>query len=151
MKNRVLIGTVTLEKDLIMLNTSFQYAASFEELKVQKGVYQIYSYESEFVKRKNGEIILDMAFIEYHGTVTRGNVGNNPGDQACYAPYIRDYDLAEYVLTKHNLLEKEWWAKTYRIDDAWEIYVEDFISIFDNERKISIGIRRKPGTELKYL
>ena len=150
MKNRVLIGTVTLEKDLIMLNTSYQYAASFEELNIPKGEYQIWADESDLHRRKDGHLYADSMFIEYKGTFTRGNVGNKIGSNSEYRPFLSGYNIAQWFLNKHNYLEKEWWAKEFILDNSWTIIVDDFIS-FDGSRVMMLDIVLKDNAELKYL
>ena len=150
MKNRIMIGKVILEKDAIMMNTSFQYAASFEELKVPAGEYLIYTYFDDLTIRHE-KIYVDCAYTEYKGTVTRGNVGNSIGSEGEYHPYHYSYSLADCFLHEHNMIEKDFWNKRYILDDAWKLVIDEVESPIDEQRGFLLGIISNPGHEYKYI
>lgn len=139
----VLIGTVTLEKDQVMCNTQFQYAASFEELLVPKGEYPVYAYEGD-LNRNRGDVSLGWRnYIGYEGTVLRGNIGNKIGDRSRYDLMVYDYTLAEHFLKRHGYWDlirydnrMEW-----KLDPHWTLKLEEWE--YEGKRKFSVRVVRK--------
>ena len=83
----IVIGKYIQKQDEVMYNFSFQYAASFEQLLVPAGEYDIVMYEGR-----------GYGAINYSGTVISGNVGGKPGDKTHYAAHIYDYEVARKIL-----------------------------------------------------
>lgn len=149
MSKKILLGTIALERDTVLMNTSFQYAASFEELKVEKGEYPIYTYASDLRKTRDGILEVDCAYFGFEGTVLRGNVGGKPGDHTYYSTYVRGYDLAQYVLDGHKYFNKIDRA-TIELRAEWELKVSDFISSYDNKRVFCLDVVLKEDAEIEY-
>ena len=149
---KVLIGTVTLEHDVIMENREFQYAASFEQLEVKAGEYPIYAYESDLNWRKDGTKELGWRnYIGYEGTIISSNVGGKKGDHGYYHTHIYDYQLAEYFTEGHMV---PYGAATWRYFDLrpeWNIRVHDWWSDFDNKRKFSLDVVLEHPENITYL
>lgn len=138
MVRRVLVGTVTLERDTVMYNLEFQYAASFEQLKIAKGEYPIYAREDDLITR-NGETELRTGYIGYEGIVLAGNVGNKPGERSKYHPYIRGYELADRFVNGYGYYNKIDRAD-YALRPEWGIKLDDYVSSIDGRRKFSHDI-----------
>lgn len=149
MDKQILLGTITLEQDTVMMNLSFQYAASFEELTVPKGEYPIYTYASDMRTDKNGVKEVGCAYYGFKGIVLRGNVGGKPGETTYYSPYQRGYSLAEELISGHVYFNKIDRADL-ELRPEWGIEISDFISSFDNKRCFSLGIVLKDGAEITY-
>ena len=149
MEKRVLIGTVSLNHEKVMTNLQFQYAASFEELLVPEGEYPITAYEGDLVTRNGVTALGWRNYIEFEGTVIRGNVGGKPGDKTSYCPMEYDYDLAELFLKGHTYSDGV--LSTFSLRPEWDIVIHDFISDFDGQRKFVLGIRLKDGADLPYM
>jgi hypothetical protein len=82
---KVLIGTCKIDKDVKMENRQFGYAASYEDLIVEKGEYPIYAYADDLEKDKDGNISLGWRnFIGFEGKVIASNVGGRPGEATSY-------------------------------------------------------------------
>ena len=127
MEKKVLVGYVTLEKEHVFHNNQFQYAASFEELKVPAGTYPIYTYQSE-LKERDGRVIVDDAWIGYTGTIIASNVGGKPGNKGEYHQYRRGYCLADAFLDGHEYFgfgttEQQ----EFELALEWEIVVNDCV------------------------
>ena len=149
MSEKILLGTITLERDTVLMNTSFQYAASFEELKAEKGEYPIYTYVRDLRKTRDGKLEVEDAFFGFEGTVLRGNVGGKPGDHTYYSPYVRGYDLAQYVLDGYTYFNKIDRA-TIELRPEWELKLNDFISSYDNRRVFCLDVVLKDGAEIEH-
>lgn len=147
---RILLGTVTLEKDVVMYNNQFQYAASFEQLNVPKGEYPIYTYESN-LKKRDGKIGLGyLNFLGFEGTVLSGNIGNKPGDHSYYHLCTYEYMLADHFLEGYDYYDKIIRA-TYELRPEWGIELHDFVSSFDGKRCFTKNLFLKEGYELTYM
>ena len=112
--DKVLIGSVTLRKDTVMYNGSFQYAASFEELLVPEGEYPIYAYKDDLVEQDGHKKLGWRNYIGYEGTVMRGNVGGRPGEHTYYHAMIYDYELARLFYDGHDKHGNE-----YKLFNNW--------------------------------
>lgn len=145
MAKKVLIGTVTLEKDVVMYNNQFQYTASFEELKVEKGTYPIYTYEDEY---RDGR--LHGAYLGFEGTVVAGNIGNKVGSHSRYDQYWYGYSLADCFIDGYDYVEKII-RREFELRPEWGIKLDDFVSSFDSKRCFVKSIVRKDGAELTYM
>ena len=151
MEKRVLIGTVEIERDVVMWNNQFGYAASFEQLTVPKGVYPVYAFTGDLARDKNGKVSLGWRnYIGYEGTIISGNVGGKPGDHTDYHLMIYDYSLAEYFLEGYSYYDKTV-RMTYELRPEWGIELHDFVSSFDNKRIFTKSIFLKDGAELPYM
>jgi hypothetical protein len=150
MSKKVLIGSVILERDTVFHNNEFQYAASFEELKVPKGEYPVYAYESEVVKRGDRTIIARGGYIGFEGTVLSGNIGNKPGEHSSYHPFSYDFMLADHFVEGHsyyNKIDRAEWV----LRPEWGIVLNDNISSFDGKRYFTKDIFLKDGCEVTYM
>ena len=146
MARKVLIGTVTLERDIKIDNRMFQYAASHELLRVDEGTYPIYAYDDDLRVQSNRVVLGWRNYIGYEGTVLEGNVGNRPGDQSSYHPIVYAYDLAEKFVSGHECRDAT--LLEYQLRPEWDIEIRDFC--FNGKRKFSLGIVLKPETDIPY-
>lgn len=147
---KVLLGTITLERDVVMYNNQFQYAASFEQLNVPKGEYPIYTYESNLKKDKDGKVRLGyLNFLGFEGTVLSGNIGNKPGDHSRYDLCVYEYTLADYFLDGYDYYNKIIRAE-YVLRPEWGIELHDFVSSFDGKRCFVKALYLKDGEEPTY-
>ena len=149
-EKKVIIGYVDVMSDTTMENREFQYAASFETLKVPKGRYPIYAYYGDLRKDRDGQIHLGWRnYIGYKGTVLASNVGGKVGEKTHYHPQVYDYILADYFIkgrTFSGLGRFE-----YQLEPEWDIELYDFISDIDGRRVFSKNIVLKDGSSIKYL
>lgn len=144
---KYLVGTVTQDHDREMINTSFSYAADFEQILVKAGTYPIYVYADDLVK--HDVIIVGSVYIGYHGVVLSGNVGNKAGVNSKYHPYRYGYDMAAAFLRGHDDYNREkWYDVHYEIGSAFTVRVCDFISSYDGKRILHLQLIRKDGTDL---
>lgn len=148
MAKRVLIGTVTLERDVEMWNHQFGYAASYERLIVKKGEYPIYAYADDLI-RKDGIYLGWRNYIGYEGTVIDSNVGGKPGEPTSYHVITYDYLLADMFIDGQSYCEDV--RETYELRPEWTIKIHDFVSSFDNKRVFLKHIILKDGEELCYM
>ena len=147
MDRKVLIGTVIIDSDMIMYNNQFQYAASFETLKVPAGEYPIYSYENDIL-RINGKAYLGWRnYIGYEGMVMEGNVGGRPGDKSYYHQIVYDNDLAALFLNGHEYMECN--LVKYKLRPELTLTVNDFN--YDDDRFFSLRVVLKDGEEFTYM
>ena len=143
MDKKVLIGTVTLEKDQVMWNNQFQYAASFEELLVPAGGYPVYAYEGD-LDRRRGDVRLGWRnYIGYEGTVLSGNIGNKAGDHSDYHLMVYDYTLAEHFLNGHGYWNEIRYDNrmTWSLMPQWTLKLEEWE--YEGERHFSVHVVRK--------
>ena len=145
---KVLIGTVTLERDVEMWNNQFSYAASYERLMVKKGEYPIYAYADD-LERKDGTYLGWRNYIGYDGTVIASNVGGKPGEPTLYHVMTRDYLLADMFLDGYSYCNGV--RETYELRPEWTIKIHDFVSSFDNKRVFIKEIVLMDGEELCYM
>lgn len=145
---KIMVGTVELERDVEMLNTSFQYAASFEKLKVSKGVYPIYAYESD-IRNRNGKRSIGAAYIGYDGTVLASNVGGKPGEKTTYDPFGYGYSFAHDFLQGSDYTQ-QYGQRNFVLNAEWEINIHDFVSDYDNKRCFLLEIALKDGEKYTY-
>ena len=141
MSKMVLIGTVEISEDVVMYNRSFQYAGSFEDILVKKGIYEIMADSTDLDRYDdNRDVRLGWRnYIVYKGTVVASNVGGKQGDETKYCQHSYAYMLAEDFLKGHKYIGS---AKyTYRLRPEWGITVSD--SVYDGERIFSLGIYLK--------
>lgn len=147
---KVLIGTVEIERDVEMFNNQFGYAASFEQLKVEKGIYPIYAYEGD-LKREGGKVRLGWRnYIGYEGTLIAGNVGGKPGEHTSYHLMVYEYTLAEHFLSGHSYYDKVV-RMTYELRPEWTLELGDYISSYDNRRHFYTEVVLKEGAEFTYI
>ena len=146
---KILIGTVTLTEDVVMYNNQFQYAASFETLKVKKGTYPIFGYESN-LRIVRGKTELEDAYLDFGGIVIESNVGGKPGDHTNYAQRWRGYSLAEAFINGYDYFNKIIRGE-FELRPEWGIELHDFVSSIDNKRYFSKAIVLKDGAELTYM
>ena len=147
---RILLGTVSLERDVVMWNNQFQYAASFEQLNVPKGEYPVYTYESN-LKKRHGKVELGyLNFLGFEGTVLSGNIGNKPGDHSRYDLCVYEYTLADNFLEGYDYYDKTTRA-TYELRPEWGIELHDFVSSFDGKRCFVKSLFLKDGCEPTYM
>lgn len=149
MDKKVLIGTVTLERDQVVWNNQFQYAASFEQLLIPAGEYPIYAYESDLKKDKEGRLTLGWRnYIGYEGTVISGNIGNKPGAHSRYDVMTYDYILAGRFLKGYDYYGSQGTKMVYQLRPAWTLEVHDFV--YENrERHFSLRVVKKHGETLE--
>lgn len=147
----ILIGSITLEKDVVMYNNQFQYAASFEQLNVPAGEYPVYVREDDLYTRRSRIEVKD-GYIGFEGTVLAGNVGGKPGDHSSYHQMWYGYDMADCFLQGHDYnnalrydVRREW-----KLRPEWGLEISDFISSIDGKRLFSLGITLKEGAEFTY-
>lgn len=96
MSKKVLIGTVTLDRDLVMDNNQFSYAADHERLMVRKGSYPIYAFDDDLQKSKGGKTSLGWRNqIGFEGDVISSTIGGKPGEHTSYHQVVYDYTLAK--------------------------------------------------------
>ena len=143
---KILIGKVTVDNDVEMINTQFEYAASYEKLLVKKGEYPIYAYANDL--KHNGTALGWRNFIGYEGTVIDGNVGGNPGEPTSYHVMTYDYILADHFLDGHTYHNGR---ETYELRPEWDIELHDFISSIDNRRVFTKKIVLKEGYKPHYM
>ena len=149
MERKILIGTVTLDRDAVMFNSQFQYAASFEEIKVAAGTYPVYAYEGDLVHTENGLSLGWRNYIGFEGTVLRGNVGNKIGDHSHYCPMCYNYELAQYFVDGFKY--RDIVRFDYILDDSFEIKIHDFYSPVSEKRMISLILCLKENATPKYI
>lgn len=148
---KLLIGYTTIEKDRVMHNNQFSYAASFEDLLVKAGKYPIYTYKDE-LRNYGDRIIVEGAYYGYTGTVVAGNVGRKPGEESRYDLYTQGYCLAEEFLKGYKYLG----VSTIESDGMellpeWGLYIADFNSERDGRRIFCLELIKKPGVELEDI
>ena len=144
---KVLIGTVTLERDTKMENRSFQYAASFEDLLVPKGTYSIYTYADDLA-RCNGKIhVSGFCFCEYAGTVIAGNVGGEKGDTTQYGQAVRYYELADDFEKGFEYRKLD--RFDYELRPEWGLELREYE--YDGKRHFVKDIVLKDGAEIPYF
>lgn len=148
----ILIGTITLEKDVEMYNNQFQYAASYEKLNVPKGEYPIYTLESEIEERR-GRYEVKGAYLGFEGTVLSSNVGGKPGEHSYYSQFGYGYSMAQMFLDGHDYsdgfckgIRREWTLRP-----EWKIEISDFNSCIDGKRLFSLSLALKEGAEFTYM
>lgn len=148
----ILIGTITLEKDVVMYNNQFQYAASFEQLMIPAGEYPVYAREDGLDTRRGRTEVKD-GYIGFEGTVLAGNVGGKPGEPSSYHQMWYGYNLAECFLNGHDYnnnvrydVRRDWVLRP-----EWGLDITDFNSGIDGRRLFSLNIALKDGAELTYL
>lgn len=148
----ILIGTITLEKDVVMYNNQFQYAASFEQLNVPAGEYPVYALECGLETRRGRTEVKD-AYIGFEGTVLAGNIGGKPGEHSSYHQPWYGYNMAENFLQGHDYnnaihydVRREWTLRP-----EWGLEISDFNSCIDGKRLFSLSIALKDGAELTYM
>lgn len=147
---KILIGTVTLDRDTVMWNNQFQYAASFEQLEVKAGEYPIYTYESN-LKERNGRYYPDyLNFLGFEGTVISGNIGNKPGDHSSYHLCVYEYQLADYFLNGHEYFNKMTRGE-YVLRPEFGIELHDFVSSIDGRRIFTLSLYVKDMDKLTYI
>lgn len=152
---KIRIGSVTLENDVVMENQQFQYAASFERLKVSQGTYPIFVYADD-VRKVDGKIQLDWRnYIRFDGTVISGNVGGEPGEHTTYSVMTYDYILADYFIKGYSDIRDEADGKrvrcNYELAPEWGIEIDDFVSGIDNKRCFAKRIFLKDSNNVPYM
>lgn len=142
MEEKVLIGTVTLEKDQLMYNNQFGYAASFEELLVPAGEYPVYAYAGDLKHDKDVRLGW-RNYIGFEGTLLRGNVGGKPGEHTFYNLMVYDYSLAEHFLKGYSYYDVIHCdnRETWKLDPHWTLKLEDWE--YDGERHFSVHVVKK--------
>lgn len=143
---KYLVGYTTIEKDRVMHNNQFSYAASYEELLVKAGKYPIYVYEND-LQDYGDRIIVKSARYGYTGTVVESNVGGKPGQETRYDLYTYGYSLAEEFLNGYRTLgfgtiERD----GMDLCPEWGLNIADFISSYDGKRVLCLElvIKGKP-------
>lgn len=145
---KVLIGTVTLEKDCPMVNGQFSYAADYERIAVTKGEHPIYAYADDLEKTADGKTRLGWRnYIGYDGTVIDGNVGGKPGDKTSYHKMAYDHTLAQLFFEGHEYIQNV--RMNYELRPEWGIELRDFV--YDNKRHFTMHIVLKDGAALTYI
>ena len=148
MARKVLIGTVSIEKDIIMTNEQFSYAADFERLMVKAGEYPIYAYAEDF-ERGTGCVRLGWRnYIGFEGTVIYSNVGGMPGEKTSYHQMVYDYILADTFCDGFEYYQHSVRAE-YQLRPEWTIVLSDFD--YDGKRHFIKRIVLKDGVELHYM
>ena len=149
MEKKILIGTVTIDRDVVMFNSQFQYAASFEEIKVTAGTYPIFAYEGDLTITENGLTLGWRNYMRFDGIVKRGNVGNKIGDRSHYSPMCYNYELAQYFVDGFKY--QDFARLDFILDDAFEIKVSDINSPLTGKRMFSLKICLKENAQPKYI
>lgn len=146
---KVLIGSVTLEEDVVMENRSFEYARSFERLSVKAGEYPIYAYENDLDKR-NGRTELGWRnYIGFRGIVLNNSWDNGKGEESHYSVHCYNYTLAELFLKGFEYYPHTTIRMTYKLNKEWELKVHEFE--WEGERKFSLRVVLKDGMEKTFM
>ena len=141
-----MIGTVKLDRDTVMTNTSFSYAADWQQINVPAGEYPIYGYKT---MNYDGKVHVDWQnYIGYEGTICGGNVGTI-GDKAHYCVQSYGYSLAQHFIDGHAY--EGYTRIDFTLRPEWGIVISDFVSSFDNKRIFVLGLELKDGAEMTYM
>ncbi len=134
---KVLIGTVHVEKDTIMLNQQFTYAADFEELNVKAGDYPVYTYADE-LERHDDRVILGHGthYIGFTGTLVRSSFKGTPGEETHFHPMCYAYQLADGFLRGHELFQGV--RLDYTLRPEWGMFVDE--CAYDGKRLFSVKL-----------
>lgn len=144
---KYLVGTVTLDRDTEMTNTSFQYATSFETLLVKAGTYPIYVYADDIRRGRLGRVARSV-LIDYTGEVLAGNVGKKIGSISDYFQCWYGYEMADAFLKgRPGLTTNKWYDYHFAIRPEWTVQVADFVSDFENSRIMCLELLLKDGAE----
>lgn len=148
----ILIGTITLEKDVVMYNMQFQYAASFEQLNVPAGEYPVYAREDGLQTRQGRTEVKD-GYIGFEGTVLAGNVGGKPGEHSHYNQMWYGYNMAECFLNGHDYNDNVRYdvRRDWVLRPEWGLEITDINSCIDGRRLFSLNIALKDGAEVTYM
>ena len=148
MARKVMIGTVSIEKDIIMTNGQFSYAADFERLMVKAGEYLIFTYTDDFNHDVKHIQLGWRNYIGFEGTVIESSVGGKPGENTSYFQFVYDYCLADLFIEGHEYYEHNVRAE-YQLRPEWGIVLHDFE--FGGKRLFTKNIVLKEGAELHYI
>lgn len=148
MSKKVLIGTVTLDRDLEMDNNQFGYAADHERLMVRKGSYPIYAFDDDLQKSKDGKISLGWRNqIGLEGDVISSTIGGKPGEHTSYHQMVYDYTLADLFCEGHEY--HGMCRMEYELRPEWGIELHDFR--YDGKRHFSKEVVLLVNDEIKYM
>lgn len=148
MSKKVLIGTVTLDRDIEMDNNQFSYAADHVRLLVRKGSYPIYTYDDDLKKSKDGKISLGWDnLIGFEGEVISSTFGLKPGEHTSYHQMVYDYSLADYFCDGHEYLGM--CRLEYDLRPEWGIELYDFV--YDGKRHFSKNVVLLANDQIKYI
>lgn len=142
---KFLIGYTTIEKDRVMYNNQFSYAASYEVILVKAGKYPIYVSEDDL--RKYGDrTVVDGGYYGYTGTVVESNVGGKPGQETRYDLYTYGFSLAEEFLNGYKSLgigtiERD----KMELCPEWGLNIADFM--YYDERVLCLELIKKSDAQ----
>ena len=149
MDKKILVGYVTLEKEHVFHNNQFQYAASFEDLKVSAGTYPVYTYKSQ-LKEYHGRTVVEDARIGYTGTIIASNVGGKPNDKGEYNQYRRGYCLADAFIDGYEYFGLGTTEKQdFDLSLEWELVINE--GHYEGKRFFTKSIVLKKGEQPLYF